>query len=341
MTLKQVERDIPHYDKPKMKLTVTPELAKEMGWKMKPREPKFKGMTVLEVGYIDIADIDAFARKNKSRRKGIISASVIKFETLIINDTYEPLYFIPPVVIRLKNGKYELVAGEHRLHAHMGLGKTKIWVAIVKFESRRTKFIYQSVENKLDFSYVSTPRKFEDLVYSAVNILKEEGFVGDNFPTPNHVATVVNELQISTQEATKSSIREAVRLDIGTTKVDIQTYSAATGKSTAEKIHGNNPIDMSAVMYKGVGGETKDTDIRLFFQMLKKKVSKKDPALPYYVYAHWQDIDGEDLPTARKNKPEFWTTIEDNIVDFAKVIQSPDYVSPVLKTLPQIDGDDD
>ena len=59
------------------------------------------------------------------------------------------------------------------------------------------------------------------------------------------------------------------------------------------------------------------------------------------MYAHWQDIDGEDLPTARKNKPEFWPTIEDNIVDFAKVIQSPDYVSPVLKTLPQIDGDDD
>ena len=54
-----------------------------MGMTLKPREPKFEGMTVLEVGYIDITDIDTFARKNKARKQGIISSRVAKFEKLI------------------------------------------------------------------------------------------------------------------------------------------------------------------------------------------------------------------------------------------------------------------
>ena len=82
--------------------------------KLKPREPKFNGLTVITVGYIDINDIDKFARKNKARKKGINSNDVVKFEILIKNDVYEPWYNIPPVVVKLPNGKFELVAGEHR-----------------------------------------------------------------------------------------------------------------------------------------------------------------------------------------------------------------------------------
>ena len=309
-----------------------------MGMTLKPREPKFEGMTVLEVGYIDITDIDAFARKNKSRKKGIISTSVAKFETLIINDVYEPWYNIPPVVIKLKNGRYELVAGEHRLHAHIGQKKTKIWVAIVKFESPSIKLVYQSVENKLDLSYVSTPRTLEDLVNSAVNILKEEGYVGDNLPTSNYVWTVVNKLQISTEEASKTTVHDSIRKEIGSTTVDVQTYSAKTGVEVAQEIHDTNPIAMSVEMYKNISGVTTDTDIRLFLKILKEK--EKNPALPYWVYAHWSRVDGEHIPTARINKPKFWKKIEKDIVKFAKILQSPNYVSPVLKTLSQIDGDE-
>ena len=52
-------------------------------------------------------------------------------------------------------------------------------------------------------------------------------------------------------------------------------------------------------------------------------------------------MDGEKIPTARAKKPDYWTTIEENIVKFAKIIQSPDYVSPVLKHIPQLDGEFD
>ena len=47
------------------------------------------------------------------------------------------------------------------------------------------------------------------------------------------------------------------------------------------------------------------------------------------------------LPTARAKKLDYWKTIEENIVKFAKIIQSPDYASPVLKHLPQLDGEFD
>ena len=69
--------------------------------KLEPRKPKFNGMTVIKVDYIDINDIDKFARKNKARKRGVNSNEVVKFEVLIKNGVYEPWYNIPPVVVKL------------------------------------------------------------------------------------------------------------------------------------------------------------------------------------------------------------------------------------------------
>jgi hypothetical protein len=310
-----------------------------MGMTLKPREPKFEGMTVLKVGYINITEIDAFARKNKARKKGITHSSVTTFENMIKNGVYEPQYNIPPVVIKLPNGRYELVAGEHRLHAHIGQGKTEIWVAVVKFETPRSKSLYQSIENKLNSSFFETPRTKEDIVNSGITILKEEGFVGDNLPSSNYVWGVVNQLEISNEEAPKSSVHEAITNEIGLTKGDIQTFSAATGKKRAKEIHGNSDVPWTSALYKNVEGKTTDTDIRIIFQMLEKK--EKNPALPFYVYGHWQKIGGEDLPTARKNKKKFWNEIEKKIVKYAKIIKSSNYVKPELKPIPQTEEDDE
>jgi len=309
-----------------------------MMMKLEPRKPKFNGMTVVWVGYIDIADVDKFARKNKARKKGVNSKEVAKFETLIKNDVYEPWYNIPPVVVKLPNGKYELVAGEHRFHSHKGQKKTKFWVAIVEFDTISNKLLYQSIENKLDTTYVATPRTLADIVNSAVTILKEEGYVDGKLPTNNAVWVIVNKLEISTEECAKVDVFEEVRKEIGSTTVDVQTYSAKTGVEVAEEINDGDTTPYSVELYKNVSGKTTDTDIRLFFKILEKK--SNNPALSYNVYAHWSRIDGEKIPAARKNKVAFWKTIEENIVKFAKVLESPDYVSPTLKPLPQIEDDD-
>ena len=295
-------------------------------------------MTVKSVGYIDINDIDKFARKNKARKKGVRHTEVAKFETLIKNGAYGPWYNIPPVVVKLSNGKYELVAGEHRFHAHKGQGETKIWVAIVEFDSPTVKLLYQSIENKLDTTYVASPRTLEDITNSAVTILKEEGYVDGKLPTNNAVWIVVNKLEISTEECAKVDVFEEVKKEIGATKVDVQTYSSKTGIEVAEEINDGDPTPYSVELYKNVSGKTTDTDIRLFFKILEEK--SHNPALPYNVYAHWSRIDGEKIPAARKNKIAFWKTIEENIVKFAKVLESPNYVSPTLKPLPQIEDDD-
>ena len=306
--------------------------------KLKPREPKFNGLTVITVGYIDINDIDKFARKNKARKKGINSNDVVKFEILIKNDVYEPWYNIPPVVVKLPNGKFELVAGEHRFHAHKGQGKTKFWVAIVEFDTISNKLLYQSIENKLDTTYVATPRTLADITNSAVTILKEEGYVDSKLPTNNAIWSVVNKLEISTEECAKVDVFEEVKKEIGATTVDVQTYSSKTGIEVAADINDGNPIPYEVELYKNVSGKTTDTDIRLFFKILSAK--ENNPALPYNVYAHWSRVDGEKIPDARNNKIKFWKTIENNIVKFAKVLESPNYVSPTLKPLPQIEDDD-
>jgi len=306
--------------------------------KLDPRKPKFKGMTVIKVGYINIDDVDKFARKNRARKQGISGAEVVKFETLIKNDVYEPWYNIPPVVVKLPNGKYELVAGEHRFHAHKGQYKTKIWVAIVEFDTPSNKLLYQSIENKLDTTYVATPRTLADIVNSAITILKEEGYVDGKLPTNNAVWIIVNKLQISTEECVKVDVFEEVKKEIGATTVDVQTYSSKTGIGVAADINNGNQTPYSVELYKNVSGKTTDTDIRLFFKILEAK--ENNPALKYNVYAHWSRIDGEKIPNARKNKIAFWKTIENDIVKFAKILESSDYVSPTLKPLPQIKDDD-
>ena len=99
---------------------------------LKPRKPEFKGMTVLRVGYINIADIEDRKITNIARAGGLLGVPVTKFEKLIKNGTYEPWHNIPPVVIKLPNGMYELVAGGHRLQAHIGQKKTEFWVAVIR-----------------------------------------------------------------------------------------------------------------------------------------------------------------------------------------------------------------
>jgi len=305
---------------------------------LEPRKPKFKGMTVITVGYIDINLIDKFARKNKARKKGVNSNEVVKFEILIKNEVYEPWYNIPPVVVKLPNGIFELVAGEHRFHAHKGQKKTKIWVAIVEFDTISNKLIYQSIENKLNTTYVATPRTLDDIVNSAVTVLKEEGYVDGKLPTNNAVWSVVNKLEIYTEECKKVDVFEEVKKEIGATTKDVQTYSSKTGIEVAAEINDNDSTPYSVELYKNVSGKTSDTDIRLFFKILTAK--KSDPSLDYNVYAHWSRVDGNKIVEARNNKLEFWKTIEKNIVEFAKVLNSPDYISPNLKPLPQIEDDD-
>lgn len=303
---------------------------------LEPRKPVGTGMTVKRVGYIDTKKI--IIDRNKARKKGIIPSSVAKFEKLMMRGKYEPQYYVPPVVTELPNGYYELVSGEHRVQAHRGQKKTKIWVAIVEFDTSSNKYLYQSIENKKDEDYVSTPREFEDIVNSAISVLKEDGYVDDKKPSNNYIWKVVDKLQISTEEASKNDIYEEIRRQIGSTTVDVHTYSAAVAAEKAATIHGNSTIPYTTELYKNISGKTGDTDIRMYMRMAKEK--ETDPANPYWVYGHWSKVDGENIPTARVNKEEFWKALEKNIVRLAEILQHPDYVPPVLKPLPQIDNDD-
>ena len=305
---------------------------------LKPRKPEFKGMTVLRVGYINIADIEDRKITNIARAGGLLGVPVTKFEKLIKNGTYEPWHNIPPVVIKLPNGMYELVAGDHRLQAHIGQKKTEFWVAVVVFDSKSNQLYYQSVENKNDLSYVATPRTLDDIVNSAIHILKECGYVDGKFPTSNYVWTVVNQLQISTEEASKTSVHSLIRKKIGSTTKDVKGYDAKGAARKANEIHtnsGNSSISMSAEMYKNVSGVTGDTDLRLFAKIFADK-EQNGAASPYWVYGHWSGLDGEKIPKARINKQQHWTKVENMIRGWAIILNSKEYVSPILKPLPQL-----
>ena len=308
--------------------------------KLKPREPKFKGMKVINVRYINTNDVDKFARKNKARKEGIQGTQVAKFEKLIKAGVYEPWYNIPPVVIQMPGNKYELVAGEHRFQAHKGQNKNKFWVAIVEFDTVSNKLLYQSIENKLDTSYTATPRSLDDIVNSAKSILIEEGFSISNIPSDHKIWKVIKSLEISTEEAHQTEVHEKVKKEMGFANHDIQTYSAKTGKALAAKINNDDPTPYTTRLYNTDKGSSRDLDVRLYFEQLELKLKFNNPAQKYNVYAHWQKVKGEKIPEARINKQKFWNQIEDKIINYAKILMSPDYVSPTLIPLPQIESDE-
>jgi len=307
----------------------------------KPREPRHEGMTVNYVGYIDTEAIEDRKITNIARKHGIIGAKVVLFEKLITTGQYAPWHNIPPVVVKLKNGNYKLIAGDHRLQAHRGKGKTKIWVAVVEFDTHKTELIYQSIENRPDLSYVETPRTPADIVNSAKHILISDGYGKDlKSPTDKQLWAVIDELLITTKEAVKADIHELLRESVGTATIDVKGYSSATANQKAAKIHGNSSNHMLVEKYIDTHGVSRDTDKRLLWKILAEKFGCSDPSLLFYVYAYWSRMDGEKIPMARTKKREYWEKLEGQIVDFAKIIQSPDYVSPSLIPLPQLDGED-
>jgi hypothetical protein len=112
---------------------------------------------------------------NKVRFSGLVKETIAEFQARIRENRYFFTYE-QPTVVKLPNGFYKLICGEHRLQAHYLEGRKTFFAAVVEFDSVVDEIFFQSNENDEDDEYVKAPRTPEDVIVTLDNLVKE-GFI--------------------------------------------------------------------------------------------------------------------------------------------------------------------
>jgi hypothetical protein len=211
---------------------------------------------------------------NKVRFSGLVKETVAEFQDRIKEGRYSFTYE-QPTVIKLPNGLYRLICGEHRLQAHRMTGRKTMFVAVVEFDSVVDQIFFQSNENDEDDEYVKAPRTPSDVVLTLDRLVKE-GFIDIN--DDKSINSSLTRLNQKTNEfpALRNQLREKHGIinpvksyDDDSRKQWVQQYKPEVQFSSRSNIV---PVDGIAYLNKtfkggsGKGGvKDLDYDPRAFF----------------------------------------------------------------------------
>ena len=107
-------------------------------------KPNYVGLKSVELVWLAITDIE-FNIINHARKKPAKKPRIKKIKKAIEAGNYLPFAYEPPMVeFNEETGKYDLLTGNHRYQGHESAGEKEIWVAIVKFDTKRNRRIAQS-----------------------------------------------------------------------------------------------------------------------------------------------------------------------------------------------------
>ena len=136
------------------------------------RQPKGFGVNFDHFDNINLDKIDqklgnTFA--NQVREEGIDPNIVKGFESRIKEGTYLFIYD-QPVVVKLPNGRYRLICGEHRYQAHKKLGLDVMFCAVVSFDDTESEILFQSNENDEESEFIQNSRTEGGVVLTLTNL---------------------------------------------------------------------------------------------------------------------------------------------------------------------------
>ena len=227
--------------------------------------------------------------ENKVRRTGLVEETLTKFKDHIKANRYSFTYE-QPVAVKLPNGLYKLICGEHRYTAHLLAGRKTMFLAVVEFDSIVDLIFFQSNENNEDDEYVKAPRTRDDVILTLDRLVKE-GFIDIN--DEKSINSSLIRLNQKTSEF--PALRDQLRAAHGLIN-PVKSYNDVTRKEWTQKYKSEVefssrsnivPIDDVAYLsktFKGGSGRGSvkdlDYDIRTFFDacylLQNNKVNKVD-----------------------------------------------------------------
>lgn len=324
--------------------------------------PESKGMTISKDNrdgtFIPIKDIvlktkdgkyvpgdhPTAIHQNVSRSKGYNPDKVRKFEDIIKRGEFKHGDDVPPVVVKLRNGKYRLVSGHHRFEAHYNVGCTDMFVIIVEFNDCENfpaeywLYTWQDIENKEDENKVDKEVRTEDDIISNILHCCRQGLM--DVTNEEEIKTVLVHRGISRKSNKFLPMLRTIQRESGKYKGIPRVYTDADKHLEDHGLESDVNV-LTPVMMESKSGKDSDRDPRWIRRVLNlsKVIDKVKPIISYF---HWDGLLTKEIIKVREVKDSQIMIGEvDKALDLLSFIKDGGLRRIDNRYLPQIEGDDE
>jgi|TARA_B100001093_G_scaffold461392_1_gene475800 hypothetical protein len=282
--------------------------------------------------------------QNVSRSKGYNPDKVRKFEDIIKRGEFKHGDDVPPVVVKLRNGKYRLVSGHHRFEAHYNVGCAYMFVIIVEFNDCENfnaeywLYTWQDIENKEDKNKVDKEVRTEDDIISNILHCCRQGLV--DVTNEEEIKTVLVHRGISRKSSKFLPMLRTIQRESGKYKGIPRVYTDADKHLEDHGLESDVNV-LTPVMMESKSGKDSDRDPRWIRRVLNlsKVIDKVKPIISYF---HWDGLLTKEIIKVREVKDSQIMIQEvDKALDLLSFIKDGGLRRIDLRYLPQIEGDDE
>ena len=304
---------------------------------VKPVEPKYDGMTLVEMKWIPLTTINRKNKLNTARTTSIGFGRIIKIGKVIKAKNYLPYAYEPPMVEWNEEvGKYDLLTGNNRYQAFGQVGEKEIWVAVVKFDTDKNREIAKSLENAEDkeIDFGQDYRTIEDVENIAKGILLKDQENGIEI-----TVTLMKET-LAKLKVTKKDELNPILVNLGKNfgvTSNVANWSKKELNKFAQDLSDDTGKMVITKTFRSVGDGPR-ADGGNFNSVMKIK-SDKGAGYPITIAASFNEVEEKDIKTARKNRKIIFKKYEDDILKKAKIIKSKNYKTPDWVFVDQIASD--
>jgi hypothetical protein len=297
--------------------------------------PKHDDVKVIEVKRIPLKNIKR--KKNDGRGEDFDSKNVERIENLIQNGDWYPFGYEPPMVVDNGDGTYSLKTGHHRYMAHIGVGETEMWVAVVEFESEVAEIKACSHENAEEVKpYAKKFRSVNNIINDTCKILAAWVKKDSIKITEKLIKKALTQLTVDKHKE-YDTILEAVKKDSGI-RGSVKGYTPDGAEKTAKEIHGDSEFGMHVARLRDKKSKAEQ---RAWNAIMKYKMENGVDA-PFKVYGYFANSEAEDVKKRRQDvsNPKWSEPFKEWIRKAYKIIEDPNFTEVDWEFIPQLyDGE--
>lgn len=304
---------------------------------IKPVEPKYDGMTLVEMKWIPLTTINRKNKLNTARTTSIGFGRILKIGKVIKAENYLPYAYEPPMVEwNEKEGKYDLLTGNNRYQAFGQVGEKEIWVAVVKFDTKKNREIAKSLENaeEKEIDFGQDYRTLDDKENMAKGLLMIDQENGVEI-TLTLMKDTLAKLKI-TKKDELNSILIKLGKNFGVTS-NVANWSQKELNKFAQDLSEDIGTMVITKTFRSVGDGPR-ADGGNFNSVMKIK-SDKGAGYPITIAASFNEVEEKDIKNARVNRENIFKKYEEDILKKAKIIKSKKYKTPDWVFVDQIASD--
>lgn len=240
---------------------------------IEPKKPINPGIKHVEFLDIPLKEIDAGRFKNAARKLENDSKNVSNIVNIIKDGFYEPMYHVPPTVMKNEKGRYELITGFHRYTAHRApdVRAKTLWCSVIEpFEYKGKSARYwlsnwRSNENDPSNKEFKVPRTNDDLVHTLCNMIVDKDIEG----TRDGIEAALSDLNVKGKD--KQSVLNQVLQRNGLQSEIIAKHTPNIMLETKESFIEENDLETSQVFSKSfdsAGNGDPSQEMRLIWESL-------------------------------------------------------------------------